>query len=247
MYEKFKLPPGTDTLTDLSKTLIEKMHEDGGLLPNTDLFRLVIEHLPDQVYLKDTDGHFILCNTPVAVNAGCGSPDEMIGKTDFDFYPHDNAERYFLDEQSVINSAEALINHEEHYFDKHTGEVKWNLTTKVPIKNDARHVVGLMGINRDITEMKNALLEREKTMSDLLQRNSELNQFAHIVSHNLRLPVANILGLVGLVPDVDKADDGDLKTILQAIEESAKKLDTIIHDLNHILEAKEMTNTRPSL
>src|SRR5882757_10697658 len=64
------------------------------------LFNLVIENLPDQIYLKDADSRFILCNTPVALNAGYKTPEDIIGKTDFDLHPLE-AEQFFNDEQSL--------------------------------------------------------------------------------------------------------------------------------------------------
>jgi PAS domain S-box-containing protein len=119
------------------------------------LFNLIIENLPDQIYLKDTESRFILCNTPVALNAGYKSPEDIIGKTDFDFHPKE-AEQFFNDEQLLMHSDHSLINHEEQLIDKKTRKPKWNLTTKIPIKDDRGKVVGLLGINRDITERKHA-------------------------------------------------------------------------------------------
>jgi signal transduction histidine kinase len=192
-----------------------------------------------------------MCNTPVALNAGCAAPEEMIGKSDFDFYPAEDADRFFEDEQEIMRSANALVNHEEHYTDKKTNEIKWNLTTKVPIKSDTDKLIGLLGINRDITQMKNALLEREHTMNDLLQRNKDLEHVTYIVSHDLRVPVANILGLLQVAAhtspinseDLGNLDKGDLKAVFNGITESAKKLDQIIHDLNYILETKSPVNS----
>lgn len=137
------------------------------------LFNLVIENLPDQIYLKDADSRFILCNTSVAINAGLKSPEELIGKTDFDFHPLE-AQQFFEDEQLLMKSGKSLINHEEQLHDKETNEIRWNLSTKVPIKDNTGKVVGLLGINRDITQMKQALLEREEIMKNLVQQAADL-------------------------------------------------------------------------
>src|SRR5476651_266766 len=91
-----------------------------------DLFDLIIENLPDQIYLKDAESRFILCNTPVALNAGYKSPEDIIGKTDFDLHPLE-AEQFFNDEQSLMKLDRSLINHEEQFFDKETNEFRWNL------------------------------------------------------------------------------------------------------------------------
>jgi PAS domain S-box-containing protein len=203
------------------------------------LFQLIIEHLPDQIYLKNSLGQFVLCNAPVARNAGCTTPEQVIGKTDFDFYPYDIAQRFQADEKKIMQSAVSLINHEEHYTDKKTNKVKWNLTTKIPIENGANVIIGLLGINRDITDIKNALLDKEKIMDDLQKRNQELEKFTHIVSHNLRAPLVNILGLLELVNDRDTYSLEDNRLILEKIALSAKKLDEMTHQLNGILQNRQ--------
>ena len=79
-----------------SKMLLEKVFNTKTPVAANDLFYLVIEHLPDQIYIKDTMGHFILCNKAVAINAGCHESAELIGKTDFDFYPPEDAEQLIV-------------------------------------------------------------------------------------------------------------------------------------------------------
>jgi PAS domain S-box-containing protein len=94
---------------------------------------------------------------------------------------------------------------------------------------------------RDITEQRNAQLERDKITTDLVQRNKDLEQFAYIVSHNLRVPVANITGLTELLKDEDVNDD-DRKKTLKALAASVKNLDEVLLDLNHILQVSSEIN-----
>jgi len=173
---KVSLPHATENLGDAGNGLNEELP-----FAQKDLFSLVIENLPDQIYLKDIESRFILCNTPVALKAGYKSPQDIIGKTDFDFHPQE-AEQFFNDEQLLMKSERSLINHEEQIIDNETNEIRWNLSTKVPIKDNSGKVVGLLGINRDITQMKTALLEREEIMANLVQRNEELEQLTAMLS-----------------------------------------------------------------
>lgn len=94
---------------------------------------------------------------------------------------------------------------------------------------------------RNVTEQKNAQLEREKITADLMQRNKDLEQFAYIVSHNLRMPVANITGLSNLLHDADHTDH-DKERILKALSTSVQNLDKVILDLNHILQVNNDLN-----
>ncbi|MBI1808093.1 MAG: PAS domain S-box protein [Ignavibacteria bacterium] len=120
------------------------------------MVRTVIENLPDQIYAKDTESRFLLCNKAVALNAGATSEQDLIGKTDFDLFPRELAEQYFADEQAIMKLGKPLIGREEPIVDKRTGELHMNLTTKVPVKDSTGKVFGLVGMNRDITERKQA-------------------------------------------------------------------------------------------
>ncbi|MEO6637423.1 MAG: PAS domain S-box protein [Ginsengibacter sp.] len=145
--------------------ITERKRAENKLTEERELFRLVIENLPDQVYLKDTESRFILCNQPVVANAGYASQADIVGKTDFDFLPLSEAKKYFIDEQNIMESGIPIMNYEEHSVNRKTGEASWSLSTKLPVKNNAGELIGLVGINHDITErvLLEARLNEEKT------------------------------------------------------------------------------------
>jgi PAS domain S-box-containing protein len=117
------------------------------------LLHTLIDNIPDQIYYKDREGRFVLCNNAVVLNSDFNDASELIGKTDFDLFP-DNASQYNNDEQQLMKSGVSLINLEEIIINRRTNEVKWNLSTKVPLKDSFGNTIGLIGINRDITERK---------------------------------------------------------------------------------------------
>jgi PAS domain S-box-containing protein len=129
---------------------VEQILEEGQVLRN------LIDHLPDGIYIKDTESRFIVANTTVAQLMGVSTPNDLLGKTDFDFFPHDLASRYFEDEQTVIRTRLPLINQEERTFDFRTGADGWLLTSKVIWQNAHGQVAGIVGIGRNITELKQA-------------------------------------------------------------------------------------------
>ena len=90
---------------------------------------------------------------------------------------------------------------------------------------------------RDISERKIAEEEREKITTDIVQRNKELEQFSYIVSHNLRSPIANIIGLTDIVKD-ETLEPELKKEVIHGLSQSVQKLDDIIFDLNNILQIK---------
>ncbi|MGF7080418.1 PAS domain-containing sensor histidine kinase [Mucilaginibacter sp. UYCu711] len=202
------------------------------LFAKGDLFNLVIENLPDQIYLKDAQSRFVICNTPVAANAGFKTPAELIGKTDFDCHPQEAAQ-FFEDEQLLMKTDKSLINHEEYFVDNETGETRWNLSTKVPIKNKVGRVVGLLGINRDITQMKAALFEREEIMRSLVQRNDDLEKLTAQLSEKSAELNQQAADLQQLNQELTRQKDYELeKAIAQGKFEIASE---VLHDIGNAL------------
>jgi diguanylate cyclase (GGDEF)-like protein/PAS domain S-box-containing protein len=119
------------------------------------LLHTLIDNLPDHIYAKDAEGRFTLANIAVARHMRAAKPDELIGKTDFDFYPPDLAMQFHADEQALIQSGESLLDHEEFTRDQ-ADQRKWVLTTKVLLHDSQGNYTGLVGIGRDITERKQA-------------------------------------------------------------------------------------------
>ncbi len=93
------------------------------------------------------------------------------------------------------------------------------------------------GFILDVSESKKAELKEKRISDDLLQRNKDLEQFAYIISHNLRSPVANIVGVSNALLEGDLEEEEHIE-FMHALSSSVKKLDDIIIDLNYILEIK---------
>jgi len=119
------------------------------------------------------------------------------------------------------------------------GVEKYLTINVAPVLNRGR-VDGLCVSVSDITRRKLLELEREKMIADLMQRNTDLEQFAYIVSHNLRTPVANIIGLAGLLDDA--LPEATRKQYLSSLGASVKRLDDVIKDLNEILQVRRQVN-----
>ncbi|MES2567099.1 MAG: PAS domain S-box protein [Bacteroidota bacterium] len=118
--------------------------------------------------------------------------------------------------------------------DKSIHYIKANALIKLDEMGDA---IRMTGTNWNITEQKELELQKEKMIQDLIQRNKTMEQFSYIVSHNLRSPVANILGLTNLLEK--RNIKGETRSLLtEGLSTSAKKLDEVIHDLNYILNVK---------
>jgi PAS domain S-box-containing protein len=118
------------------------------------LLRALIERVPDYLFIKDTKSRFVIANTAVAEDLGLTAED-LIGRTDFELHGRERAAKFFADEQEVIRSGEAMIDIEEFVITA-TGKKKWIATTKLPLRDPAGKMIGLVGVCRDITERKQA-------------------------------------------------------------------------------------------
>jgi PAS domain S-box-containing protein len=129
------------------------------------ILRSLVEYMPQRVYAKDLEGRFVFANQAVARGMGVDSPYELIGRTDSDFYPAENAAQYRREELEIMRSGRPLVDHEEDVCYSLTGTTAYLLTTKVPLRDERGQVVGIMGINQDITRRK----EGEKALREAVQ------------------------------------------------------------------------------
>lgn len=121
--------------------------------------RTLIDNLPDLIYFKDQEGRYILSNRSHYSSLGAKCEEDVLGKTTFDFNPPELAKQYHEDERRIVEKGEPLIRKEEIAYHKDIKQMRWHLTTKIPIKDDEGKVTGIVCISSDITEQK--LIEEE--------------------------------------------------------------------------------------
>jgi PAS domain S-box-containing protein len=119
---------------------------------------------------------------------------------------------------------------------KLSGEYVWLEDYVVPIMDEKGWIIEFYASARDITARRTAELEREKLIEELSRKNDELMQFSHIVSHNLRAPVASLLGLAQILNDDPKSEE--LVQTTQYVLQSAQAMDGILRDLNTVLSVR---------
>jgi PAS domain S-box-containing protein len=117
------------------------------------LLRTLIDSLPSSVYVLDTECRARLLNAAAVRTTAAKSEKEVLGKTDFDLWPKEIAERFFADDQMVIKGGVPLINKEEQ-FTGSDGNERWQLTIKLPFRDANGAIIGLVGIGTDITDRK---------------------------------------------------------------------------------------------
>lgn len=112
----------------------------------------------------------------------------------------------------------------------------WTETSFYPIHENGK-IVGTACYSRDISESKRMAIQSAKLTADLVQQNKNLEQFAYMVSHNLRAPLANIMGLCDVLnfPDLKEQEK---EKMTSDIVQSSKRLDSVVRDLNDILQIR---------
>lgn len=132
-------------------TLRKRIEED--LAYERDLLRALLDYIPDRIYFKDVNCRFMRCSKSMAVRLGLTDARDVVGKTDFDFHPVEQAQEYYNDEQHILVHGEPLINKLERQVDPQGNEI-WASVTKVPIYTQSGSIAGLVGLSRDITQLK---------------------------------------------------------------------------------------------
>jgi PAS domain S-box-containing protein len=236
-------------------TVIKKIEEQ--LETERNLLRRLIDNLPDYIYVKDTEGRYLLDNIAHRRWLGADTEKEVIGKRVTDFFPPQLVDKFSQDDDRVIHSGLALLNREEMVLDR-LGNRRWHATTKVPLRNRDGVVRGLVGISRDITERKlseealreaNEELERhknelQKALHGLQQSHEELKaaQFQLIqaekmqsigrlaagVAHEVKNPLGILrMGVDYLSKNLSFTDE-NVGLILDDMAEAIKRADGII-------------------
>ncbi|MDD5675341.1 MAG: PAS domain-containing protein, partial [Chitinivibrionales bacterium] len=118
------------------------------------LLHMLMDNLTDTtIYFKDEFNQFTMINRAQARLLGLRNPEECVGKTDFDFFTPEHARAAFLDEQQIIQSGQPVVGKIEHIRNA-DGLFRWVSTTKMPIYDRNRKIIGTFGLTHDITTLK---------------------------------------------------------------------------------------------
>ncbi len=119
------------------------------------LLRVLMDTSPDRIYFKDLQSCFVRNNAAHARSLGTASPADCVGKSDFDFFSAEHAQRAFEDEQEIIRTGVAIIAKIERTTMR-DGTKAWASSTKLPWRDATGRVIGTFGLTRDVTATKDA-------------------------------------------------------------------------------------------
>ena len=219
-------------VTERTQRLQEEVNERGraenALSEERRILRSLIDNVPDFMYVKDSQSRFVVANSSMARSMGVSSPEQLLKRTDFDFYPHEIAERYLRHEQNVMRSQQALLNREEECVNG-KGERISLLTTKVPLLDEHGVAIGIAGIGRDITKRREAEIEMLRARQAAEAASRAKSEFLANMSHEIRTPLNGILGMTELALDTELT--AEQRDYLQTVKLSSDALLTVINDI----------------
>ncbi|MHB1793556.1 MAG: PAS domain-containing hybrid sensor histidine kinase/response regulator [Acidobacteriaceae bacterium] len=189
--------------------------------------RALIDNVPDYIYIKDTESRFLVANMGVAKIMGVNSPDDLIGKTDFDFYPKKWAAKFYEDEQAVLKSGKPVLNLVE-VVRQNDGSDRWTSTSKVPFLKDGK-LVGTIGIGRDVSALKQTEAGLERATHAAEAANRAKSVFLANMSHEIRTPMNGVIGMTDLALDTDMT--AEQREYLETVKVSADSLLNVINDI----------------
>ena len=200
----------------------------------------ILNNIPIDIAVFDSQHKYLFINKEAIADDDLRS--WMIGKDDFDYanfkgVSTDFAAKRRAEFDSVMDSDKVAFWLDEQKNSK--GETRFK-ERRFHSYDNRKFVVGYAV---DVTLFKQNELEKEKITADVIQRNKDLEQFSYIVSHNLRLPVANIMGFADILGN-DDIDEVNRQQFLKALLVSTKKLEEVIVDLNFVLQIRRELSER---
>jgi phosphoserine phosphatase RsbU/P len=160
---------------------LKRVEAERVLAAERNLLRSVIDNLLDSIYVKDASGRYLLDNRAHMRTIGVDSPEKVVGKSVYDFFPPTVAAKFQEDDERVVRTGEPIVNREEVVVsEKDSAPVRWISTTKVPLRDREGEAIGVIGIGRDITERKRAEEQIFRYNAEIQQRNVELEDDLHM-------------------------------------------------------------------
>ncbi|MCA9413950.1 MAG: SpoIIE family protein phosphatase [Candidatus Omnitrophica bacterium] len=163
----------------LEERNLERERAETALEEERNLLKTLLDILPCRIFVKDDESRFVLANLAQANIFGMKDPDDIYGKTTFDFIPDEGSERRLADDREVMESGKSFINREEMSIES-DGSRRWSLTTKVPLRNSQGAIIGLVGTSTDITERKLATEAVEQYAEQLRKKNAQMEDDLHM-------------------------------------------------------------------
>ncbi len=234
VFNEEKIPVG---LYGVGHDITDMMELKAGLTKSEANIRLIMDLIPLSIYARDADGYYIFGNHVFLNHYGIVAAD-LKHKHLRDFARSDaEYDLLWSQDQQVLSSDEKLFVSEFKQTD-HNGIIKTWRIIKVPFTPEGHTRKAVLGIAEDITDRKRYEEDLVELTNSLTARNKDLEQFSQMVSHDLRGPLATLMGVSEVVDNI-KLEQEEISLFISGIKSSLIKLDNIIRVLNDITSPKD--------
>lgn len=197
-------------------------------------YRSLFENAPELIIFQNAEG-IILDANPAFLKMVKESKENVIKRSYYDFLPKEVRPLYKEKLEMALTGKSVRF---DHYTSQGNSTIRHWDVVKIPVMDDNSKVVGVHMVARDISEK---VLAQE----EILEKNKDLQQFTYVVSHNLRSPLTNALGLVKLL-EVMKPDSPQFYSSLSHLGTSLRQLDQVVNDMNTILAIRDKESLTPT-
>lgn len=215
----------------ISTDINERKFLESDIEASRDYFENIINAVADPIFVKDRRHRWVLLNDALCKFIG-HSREELIGKSDYEFFPKEQADIFWAKDEEVFKSGKENLN--EEYFTDAQG-ILHTIVTKKNIYTDARGEKYIVGVIRDITDQKRAeqgLLQKTLELAQTKAEREYLELFACVASHDLQEPLQKIIAFGGLLKShSSQALDEKGRGFVEKLQLSAMRMSRMIDDL----------------
>jgi PAS domain S-box-containing protein len=202
------------------------------IIRNEKRFRALIEKSSDMKTLTNQSGGFIYCSPSVLKVFGY-SQEEFLLKSIEDLLHPDDIQIVIKNRTDILKTPGKSFTFQYRLLNK-SGSWIWCEGTTTNMLQEPG-VLAFVSNFMDISERKSGEADREKMIEDITKRNITLEQFTYIVSHNLRAPIAKILGLASIM----ESDSAENNFLIEKVVEETHALDNVVRDINTIVSGRK--------
>lgn len=188
----------------------------------------IVKYAPGLVYWKDKNSVYQGCNDEFARLAGLETSEQVKGKTDFDLIWKEGAASYIAGDQKVFKTGKPNLNIEEVVTTSDNRKITV-ISNKVPLLNNKKQVIGIMGITTDITRQKEIEHDLKKSKEAAEAANLAKTAFIANISHDIRTPLSGVIGLSELLENA--LEDPTQKEEAHLLHDSGEELLGMLNDI----------------
>ncbi len=218
------------TASEIIGAYLDRKRAEEALRGSEERFRALTESTSDCVWEVDAEGVYTYAS-PRVRDLLEYEPEEVLGKTPFDFMPAEEAERVAEEFGQIVEAQKQFAGLENTNRHK-DGRLVVLETSGMPFFDDEGRLCGYRGIDRDITERKRAEQERATLVAELEAKNAELERFTYTVSHDLKSPLITINGFLGVMEhDIASGDAERVRSDVTRITGATQRMTRLLDEL----------------